>query len=352
MSKDRAGRGMDRRDFIKTSAAAAVAGSALAAATPARAVPSSDDGLVHRNERSDKMRYRKLGRTNFMASRLVFGCGAALQGGKALRLLDQAFENGINLFDIGSDAYYKGSEKNFAPFVKEHRDEIFIVSKAPVRAAYDREARKSFSSADAKIAAARWTELLNASLRDLGTDYIDAYYLMMIDQPALMKTEEIYQAFTDARAAGKVGYFGISSHKRAQVCLEAAIETGWYDLAMIAVTPSGWYHLGSRGPKDDEPDLIGLRPVLDRARAAGIGLVGMKAGRFIAPMRAGGKSAHIGAFDHHYNEKLTTTPFSPFQRSYAYCLENGLDVMNSDMQNFAHFEENVVAARTSHEYFA
>jgi len=33
-------------------------------------------------------------------------------------------------------------------------------------------------------------------------------------------------------------------------------------------------------------------------------------------------------------------------------LENGLDVVNADMQNFKHFEENVVAARESHTYFA
>ena len=43
---------------------------------------------------------------------------------------------------------------------------------------------------------------------------------------------------------------------------------------------------------------------------------------------------------------------STFQRSYIYVLENGLDVVNADMQNFKHFEENVAAARTSHTYFA
>jgi len=34
-----------------------------------------------------------------------------------------------------------------------------------------------------------------------------------------------------------------------------------------------------------------------------------------------------------------------FQRSYAYCLANGMDTVNADMQNFAHFEENLIAAR-------
>ena len=33
-----------------------------------------------------------------------------------------------------------------------------------------------------------------------------------------------------------------------------------------------------------------------------------------------------------------------------YMLENGLDVVNADMQNFSHLEENIVAAATSYTY--
>jgi len=43
---------------------------------------------------------------------------------------------------------------------------------------------------------------------------------------------------------------------------------------------------------------------------------------------------------------------SAFQRSYAFVLEHGLDVVNADMQSFAHFRENFVAAATAPEYFA
>jgi hypothetical protein len=47
-----------------------------------------------------------------------------------------------------------------------------------------------------------------------------------------------------------------------------------------------------------------------------------------------------------------SSPLTPFQRAYAYVLEHGLDVVNADMQNFKHLEENVIAAATSHAYFA
>ena len=103
MSKKEARDVIHRREFIKLSAAA-VGGSAILSRTRADE-PVKAPQLIHRNERST-MTYRKLGRTNFMSSRLVFGCGAALVGGRAVRLLDRAFEAGINHFDIGSDSYY------------------------------------------------------------------------------------------------------------------------------------------------------------------------------------------------------------------------------------------------------
>jgi hypothetical protein len=37
---------------------------------------------------------------------------------------------------------------------------------------------------------------------------------------------------------------------------------------------------------------------------------------------------------------------NPFQRAYAYVLGHGLDVVNADMQNFKHLEENIIAAVT------
>lgn len=340
---------LDRRDFIKASAAAAVAGSALLATGQAGADVSSDE-LVHRNERPGRMQYRKLGRTNFMSSRLIFGC-AVVTSGTGQRLLEGVYESGINHLDAGSDVYYKGVEKALAPFVKEHRDELWLMSKGPVRAGFDREEKKEISAADARDAAQAWAKLVDDSLEALGCDYMDVYSLMMVDQPALLKTEEIYNAFLETKKAGKVGHFGFTSHKRAAKCLEAATETGWYDVAMIAITPAGWYEQSSKTPPEGAPTLKEIRPLLDRAREAGIGLIGMKGALYVAPRGTRGEYNHT-VFDHLYGEKLLAAPFNGFQRSYAYCLENGLDVYNSDMPSFKHLEENVVAAKNSALYLA
>lgn len=342
---------IDRRGFMKASGAAAVGVAAAMNAPRASAakVPGGD-GLIHLNER-EGMKYRQLGRTNFMSSCLVFGCGAALAGGKAVKLLETSFEAGINFYDVGSNVYYKGSERHLAPFMKRHRDDIWVVSKAPLRPIPGREPGTPLTVEQGKQLAKFWTGLLEDSLRDLDTDYVDAYYLMALGDPALARSEELYQAYLDAKKAGKIGHWGISTHKEAAGILEAMIDTGWYDLAMIALTPAGWYDWDSKQLLEGTPPMKEVRPLLDRAREAGIGLVGMKAARYIAPATALGTGSE-DAFDTEYPKSLLESDLSPFQRSYAFCLENGLDVMNADMQNFLHFEENVAAIQRSHEFFA
>jgi aryl-alcohol dehydrogenase-like predicted oxidoreductase len=290
------------------------------------------------------MPYRKLGRTNFMCSRLVFGGGAALMGGKAVRLLEAAFEAGVNFYDLGSNAYYKGSERAFAPFLKAHRGNLWVTSKAPLRPVDGHEPGTPLTVEQGKFLADYWTGLLDASLADLGTDQVDAYYLMAVGEPAIVRCEELHTAFLRAKQAGKVNHWGVSTHKNAQQVLDAMIETDWYDLAMIAITPAGWYDWDSKSLLPGTPTMAALQPALQRARDAGIGLVGMKAARYL-----GGKEK---AFDAHYNEKVLESGLSPWQRSYAYVLAHGVDVVNSDMQNIAHFRANLAAAERSAELFA
>jgi hypothetical protein len=94
--------------------------------------------------------------------------------------------------------------------------------------------------------------------------------------------------------------------------------------------------------------MVELQPTLQRARDAGIGLVGMKAARYLSSR--GGKQLEK-AFDGHYSDKLMQSGLSPWQRSYAFVLAHGVDVVNSDMQNFAHFKENLAAVQRSAELF-
>jgi aryl-alcohol dehydrogenase-like predicted oxidoreductase len=296
-----------------------------------------------------EMTYRKLGRTGYRASRLIFGCGSALRSGRADRLLNTALSAGINVFDVGTRRYYPDSERNLAPFLKKTRDEIFLISKGILE--LDAKPGEALSVQQQKAAAATWLEMLDESLGGLGVEHVDAYYIMAADNPSLVASEEMYGAFLRAKAAGKVRFFGLSTHLNAQNVLHAAIGTGWYDLAMLAVTPAGWYDWDNGGVLENTSDLAALQPLLARAREAGIGLIGMKAGRVLASRHWYGKG-NPKAFDGFYDEKLLKSGLSDFQRSYAFVLEHGLDAVNADMQTDSHLKENFVAAATSHQYFA
>jgi len=340
---------MERGKFIKLLAVAAVCEPVLLSAagfkTKAQTKP---DKLIHRNEQPS-MTYRKLGRTNFMSSRLVFGCAGVLFGGQNVRLLDRAFEAGINHYDSGSDINYKGTERSLAPFLKAHWGKIWIASKANLSSVRI-SPEDPITIAQARTAAEFWTRQLNASLKNLQTEYVDAYYIANVENMALVSSDEIYKAFLDAKAAGKVGHWGLTTHNNAKKILEAAIETGWYDSAMVGITPAGWYDMGLKALPEGTPPLVDLQSVLSQARNAGIGLIGMKTVRYLAPMTSPGKG-NPSAFDRIYDESFIKSPLSPFQRSIAYVLEHGLDVVIGDMQNFKHLEENIIAAATSHTYF-
>lgn len=294
------------------------------------------------------MAYRLLGRTGFNASRLIFGCGASLSGRRRDELLETAFDAGVNVFDVGYKHYYDAAERNLGPFARRHRDDIFLISKAIVPGDFGPD--DDVTVAEMKTAAAGWSALLDESLGELGVDHVDAYYLMASNNPRVIGADEIHRAFERARDAGKVSWLGLSTHQNAQAVLETAIDSGRFDLAMIAITPGGWYDWETREVLPGSPPMRDLQPLLGRAREAGIGLIGMKAGRYLAGRQWLGWG-NPEAFDRHYHRKLLQADLSAFQRSYAFVLEHGLDAVNADIQALTHLQENFVAAATSSQYF-
>jgi aryl-alcohol dehydrogenase-like predicted oxidoreductase len=294
-----------------------------------------------------EMRYQTLGRTGFEASRLIFGCGAALMRTPKDRLLNTALDAGVNVFDVGFGRYYDMAERNMRSFLKSHRDEVFLISKAYIGKQVQPD--DDFTVADAKQAAAGWLAFMDESLRDLDIEQVDAYYFMASNNTGVIASDEMYRAYEQAKAAGKTRFLGLSTHQNAQAVLETAIDSGRYDLAMIAITPGGWYDWDTKKLLPGTPDMHTLRPLLDRARDAGIGLIGMKAARYIA---GGGffSRGNASAFDEYYSQELRSADLSAFQRSYAFVLENGLDCVNADIQNYDQLKENYIAAATSGNY--
>jgi len=338
-----------RRNFLKTLALLGIGGRALLRSGDARAAVYAAQSASGSAAGWPEIGRRTLGRTGFEGSRLIFGCGAALSQRRRDDLLEAAFDAGINVFDSGTRRYYGDAEVNLAPFLKKHRSDVFLISKAMTY--LEVGPSDEITVAQGREAAATWTGLLDQSLRELEVESVDAYYVMASNNPHIVKSEELFAAFQRAKTAGKVKHFGLSTHENAKRVLEAAMETGWYDLAQVAVTPAGWYDWAEKDILRDSPPMKGLRPFLDRVRESGIGLIGMKAGRYLAGRKFLGWGKP-DAFDEHYDAAFLASGLSPFQRSYAYVLGHGMDAVNADMQAFAHLEENVAAAATSPTHFA
>ena len=340
---------ISRRRFSQYLVMLAIGGRTFFTSGDARAAitAAQDAGLSEADW--PKMSYRKLGRTNFNASRLAFGCGATLMFFERDELLNAAFDAGVNVFDVGYRGYYRNAEENLAPFLQKVRDSIFLISKA--RVDLEAEPEDIISVGQARQAADSWMNRLDESLKEMKVEHVNAYYLMASDNPSLIESEEIYRAFQKAKQAGKVDFLGLSTHRNAENVLKSAAKTGRYDLAMIAVTPAGWYDWETKNVVKGARPLTELQPVLQQARDSGMGLIGMKAARHIAGLPFLGWFDKPHAFDQYYDEKLLNSPLSSIQRSYAHVLANGLDLVNADMQSLTHLQQNVVAATTSQSYF-
>ena len=123
-----------RRRFMATLAAAGVGAQTLLQSGSVSAAIAEGKAKASLSTPGSwpEMAYRQLGKTGHNSSRLVFGCGAALSRRRRDELLNAAFDAGVNTFDVGFSNYYDDAEKNRAPFLRTHRDRIFLISKAIV----------------------------------------------------------------------------------------------------------------------------------------------------------------------------------------------------------------------------
>lgn len=159
------------------------------------------------------MQYTTLGNTGLIVSRLSFGAMTFGQGElipgitnnidqtTADRMVNTALDNGINLFDT-ADAYMRGqSEIMLGKALADRRDNVIIATKVGFRTG---DTLTSTGLSHRHIMAAA-----EASLKRLGTDYIDLYQIHIPDP--LTPLEETAQALNDLVRQGKVRYIGYSN---------------------------------------------------------------------------------------------------------------------------------------------
>ncbi|MFF7711554.1 aldo/keto reductase [Streptomyces sp. NPDC007988] len=117
--------------------------------------------------------------------------------------LDAALEAGVTLFDT-ADIYGSGANEEFLrPFVTAHRDEITLATKFSIVRRADDPTFRGISNEPAYI-----REAVEASLRRLGVDVIDLYYMHRRD-PGVPLAESV-GAMAELVRAGKVRHLGLS----------------------------------------------------------------------------------------------------------------------------------------------
>ncbi|MDH6110402.1 aryl-alcohol dehydrogenase-like predicted oxidoreductase [Kitasatospora sp. MAP12-15] len=122
---------------------------------------------------------------------------------EALATLEAALEAGVTLFDT-ADVYGSGAnEELIGPFVRAHRDQVVLATKFSIERKADDPHYRGIRNDPAYIRSA-----VDASLRRLGIDVIDLYYMHRRD-PAVPLAESV-GAMAELVQAGKVRHLGLS----------------------------------------------------------------------------------------------------------------------------------------------
>jgi aryl-alcohol dehydrogenase-like predicted oxidoreductase len=177
------------------------------------------------------MEYRLLGGSGLKVPVLSFGTGTfggateffkawgTTDGAEASRLIDICLEAGVNLFDT-ADIYSDGrSEEVLGKALEGKRDRALISTKTTFR----------LGDGPNDVGSSRYhmRRALEASLRRLGTDYIDIYHLHGFD--ALTPIEEVQETLNTFVREGKVRYIAASNF------------SGWHLMKSLAVAERyGW----------------------------------------------------------------------------------------------------------------
>ena len=152
------------------------------------------------------MKYTSLGKSGITISRITHGC-MELGGGPwetrddahNIALLHTAFDHGVTTFDT-AESYGGGhSEEVVGQAFRGMRDRVVLCTKV---------SREHLHKADV-IAACE------GSLRRLGTDYIDLYYIHWPN--ADIAIEETMEAFNLLKQQGKIRAIGVSNFNKAQM---------------------------------------------------------------------------------------------------------------------------------------
>ncbi|MFO8013139.1 MAG: aldo/keto reductase [Phycisphaerae bacterium] len=252
-----AGKGYSRRDFVRTSAAAAAGAAAGMAASNLSAADKQK--ILNYNE---NMEYRPWGKTGLMVSSVCLGghwkridkvvpsCNKGRGGWLGFDINDPGFQKnrrdvvskcievGINYIDACTTQECRA----YAKALEGRRDKMyfgFSWYQEEMRSLHNqmKKAEKAGKPKPAGWMTKKLLEALDKGMRMTGLEYVDLWRITMHEQSSKhsdAEVEEMMEALAKARKQGKARFTGFSSHDRPHI--KKLIEA-YPDIVDSIVTP-------------------------------------------------------------------------------------------------------------------
>jgi len=196
-------------------------------------------GLLRAAERAEpKLAFRALGKTGHKVTTLGFGTMLASDP----LVVERAADVGLNFFDTARSYQGGNNERMVGEALKGKRQRVILASKtlAPTKQGALSE--------------------LDTSLKTIGTDYLDIWYLHAKSKPEEV-TDELLEAQQMAKQAGKIRFAGVSLHFNMKRLIPWLVQKGRTEVILASYN----FYL------DEDP-----ADAIRAARQAGVGIVAMK----------------------------------------------------------------------------
>lgn len=238
----------NRREFLKKSLIG-ISGTAL--------IPGALKGNSPANPSNGPadLPVRTLGRTGIRTPLISFGTSGALDTG----FIRSAYEAGVKMF-FSATYYGEGNnEKIVGEGLRGLPRDSFVVGTAVPPDGMDTRTGRFTGAFDTDA----YVKKAEGSLTRFGLDYVDFFLFPYAGKKDTVLNEGVLKALAQLKKQGKTRFVGIASHSDTAEALNAAAESGAYDVAMISYN----YKI-----KDIEP----LNSAIAVAAKAGMGIVAMK----------------------------------------------------------------------------
>jgi aryl-alcohol dehydrogenase-like predicted oxidoreductase len=223
-----------RRDFLSLGLALPISG--VASSLTVREKTESSQTTPHLAS-SVPLAYRKLGRTGLTVTSVGFGCMITSDPS----VIERAADLGVTYFDTARGYQHGNNERMVGAALKRKRKDVVLSTK---------------SGAGTKSGA---LEELDTSLRELGTDHVDVWYLHGKDSPGEVP-DELFEAQHIAKQQGKIRFAGVSTHE-VKTMVPFLVEKRAIDVVLLTYNFSMGHDLDA---------------AIDLAHKSGLGVVAMK----------------------------------------------------------------------------